>query len=98
MLDEEALMTSGSENFGKSDWIIDSGATQHMSFEREAQTDYLEIMRPSVVNLGDNRSILAYGKATYHMKAILNDRIQNISLQNVLYLPELDKNLLSVLC
>ncbi|XP_046861886.1 uncharacterized protein LOC124455240 [Xenia sp. Carnegie-2017] len=67
-----------------------------MSYEREALTDYATFKQPSVVNLGDNRSILAYGKGTYHLKAILDDHVQNISLRNVLYLPELDKNLLSV--
>ena len=94
--EDEALISNGSELIGRSDWIIDSGATQHMSYEREALTDYVTFKQPSVVNLGDNRSILAYGKGTYHLKAILDDHVQNISLRNVLYLPELDKNLLSV--
>ena len=46
------------------------------------------------MNLGDNRSILAYGKGTYHVKAAVDDHTQNISLKEVLYLPELEKNLL----
>ena len=81
---------------GKSEWIIDSGATQHMTFERNTLEDYIEFKQPSVVNLGDNRSIFAYGKGTYHIKAVVNGKLQKIALRDVLYLPELDKNLLSV--
>ena len=90
-------MTSSLLNVcGKSHWIIDSGATQHMTFEQDALVDYVEFKQPSIVNLGDNRSILAYGKGTYRIKAVVDDHIQNISLRDVLYLPDLDKNLLSV--
>ena len=95
--DEEEALTSSSMNaIGKSEWIIDSGATQHMTFERNNLEDYVEFKQPSVVNLGDNRSILAYGKGTYRVKAVVDGRIQKIALHDVLYLPELDKKLLSV--
>ena len=94
--DEEALTSSTVNVIGKSEWIIDSGATQHMTFERNNLEDYIEFKQPSVVNLGDNRSIFAYGKGTYHIKAVVNGKLQKIALRDVLYLPELDKNLLSV--
>ena len=92
--DQEALYTSNDEY--RCGWIIDSGATQHMTFERTHLSNYTEFKKPCVVNLGDNRSILAYGKGTYHVKAAVGDHTQNLSLQEVLYLPELEKNLLSV--
>ena len=57
---DEALHTSDVEN--KSGWIVDSGATQHMTFERDHLTDYVEFKQPCKVNLSDNRTILAYGK------------------------------------
>ena len=86
---EEALPVYTSREFGGSNWIIDSGATQHMTFEKDCLSDY-------VVNLGDNRSILAYGKRNYRIKAVVDDHIQPLCLRDVLYLPELEKNLLSV--
>ncbi len=67
-----------------------------MSFEKEKLSDYVEFKEPCIVNLGDNRSILAYGKGTYCIVADLGDRVQNISLRDVFYLPDLEKNLLSV--
>ena len=93
---EEALTSSTMNDIGKSEWIIDSGATQHMTFQRKNLEDYVEFKEPSVVNLGDNRSILASGKGTYRVKAVVDGKLQKIALHNVLYLPKLDKNFLSV--
>jgi len=60
-----ALPVYTSREFGESNWIIDSGATQHMTFEKDCLSDYVEFKQPCVVNLGDNCSILAYGKVNY---------------------------------
>ena len=81
-------------DIGKCKSIIDSGATQHMTFKRNNLELYVEFRQPSVVNLGENRSIL--GKHTYHVKAVVKDQVHRIALRDVLYLLELDKNLLSV--
>ena len=91
----EALITSDEDN--KSGWIIDSGATQHMTFERNRLTDFVMFEQPCKVNLGDNRSILAYGKGIYNLVVDLNGHNQNIGLREVLFIPDLGKNLLSVL-
>ncbi len=93
-VDEIALLTTGNEN--QSGWIIDSGATQHMTYERDNLSEYVEFKRPCKVNLGDDRVVLAYGKGTYRLSTDLNGSGQKIALKNVLYLPELKRNLLSV--
>ena len=67
-----------------------------MTFEKNQLSNYVEFKQLCTVNLGDNRSILAYGKGTYRIVANLGDQVQNIGLHDVLYLPELEKNLLSV--
>ena len=94
IIDEEALFTS--DLVINSGWIIDSGATQHMTFEKNHLSDYVEFKQPCTVNLGDNRTILAYGKGTYRILADLDGNVQHIALRDVLYLPDLEKNLLSV--
>ena len=91
---EEALKTSDSEM--KSDWIIDSGATQHMIFNKTLLKSYVKFHNPLVVNLGDNRKVLAFGKGSCHIVCDLGLRTQRIVLNDVLYLPDLKKNLLSV--
>ena len=67
-----------------------------MTYEKDQLFNYVEFKQPCTVNLGDDRSISAYGKGTYRIVADLGDRVQNISLRDVLYLPDLEKNLLSV--
>ena len=91
---EDALLSS--DHMKNSGWIIDSGATQHMTFDKDSLSDYVEFKQPCIVNLGDNGAIFAYGKGTYHIVADLKNSIRPIALQDVLYLPDIGKNLLSV--
>lgn len=67
-----------------------------MTFEKDCLSDYVEFKQPYVMNLGENRSILAYGKGNYRIKAVFDDHIKPLCLCDVLYLPELEKNLLSL--
>ena len=67
-----------------------------MTFERDHLTDFVEFKKPCDVNLGDNRTILAHGKGNYNIIVDLDGCTQNISLKEVLYLPDLGKNLLLV--
>ena len=72
-------------------WIIDSGTTQHMTYERNSLSEYVEFNRSCDVNW--ERVILAYGKGTYRLCTDLNESSQKIALKNVLYLPKLKRNL-----
>lgn len=36
-----------------------------MTFEKDCLSDYVEFKQPCVMNLEENRSILAYGKGNY---------------------------------
>ena len=91
--DEIALLTS--DNSKRFCWIIDSGATHHMTFEVNNPSDYVEFKKPCKVNLRDDRVIFAYGKSTYRLCTNLKGTSQRIALKNVLYLPDLKRNLLS---
>ncbi|CAB4029134.1 RNA-dependent DNA polymerase [Paramuricea clavata] len=66
---QEALFTSNDDsNCG---WIIDSGATQHMTSEKNRLVNYVEFKQPCKVNLGDDRTIFAFGKGAYNLVADL---------------------------
>ena len=52
--EQVALYTSKDEE--NSGWIVDSGATQHMTFERDRPSNYVEFKKACTVNLGDNIS------------------------------------------
>ena len=92
--EEETLVSS--DTLSNSGWIIDSRATQHMTCERDRLREYVAFDKPCIVHLGDNRLILAFGKGAYHIVSDLGDHHLPIVLRDVLYLPDLDKNLLSV--
>mgnify|MGYP006896117828 FL=1 len=40
-------------------WYIDSGATKHMTFEKDLIVDFMKYEQPSKIYLGDNRVIEA---------------------------------------
>lgn len=93
----EALITrSRSRGTQRNSWIIDSGATQHMNYQRECLSDYVEFKNPAAVKMGDDHVILAHGKGICHLKAEFDGCVQSTALQNVWYLPELGRNPLSV--
>ena len=43
------------------DWIIDSGASRHMTFQREILLDYKEFKSTQLVGLGDGYTVEALG-------------------------------------
>ena len=68
-----------------------------MTFERNRLVNYVKLKQLCTVSLVDDWTILALGKGTYNLVADLrNGNTQNIAPKEVLYLPDLKKNLLSV--
>ena len=56
---------------GNDQWFIDSGATKHMTFQRNIITDYKKYKEPSKIYLGDNRIIEAYGEGMSSLIAMM---------------------------
>ena len=90
LADAHALMTKRkSIQSTVGDWFIDSGATDHMSYE---QGDFISLKRlnPSVqVVLGDNTAVYAHGMGSIYLSP-------HVYLTRVLYVPDLGTRLLSV--
>lgn len=75
-----------------SNWIIDSGATTHMTYKVENLQNYEELMEPLEVQIGDGEVIFATGKGW----VFFHGRNGALVLKNVLYVPEMVANLFSV--
>ena len=45
-------------------WIVDSGASSHMTPVREILVNYVEFEKPQMVCLGDGRMVEALGRGT----------------------------------
>ncbi|CAB3993668.1 gag-pol poly [Paramuricea clavata] len=83
-------------NCTDSTWYIDSGASQHMSYDKEMMVDYVHFVNPQRVRLGDKRVVEALGKGTVWLKIKAENDYKPARLVDVLYVPDLAKNLFSV--
>ena len=78
-------------------WIIDSGATSHMCHNKELFTTLTPLQKSTDVVLGYGRALQAIGKGKIILEINLpNGKSKACTLHNVLYIPGLSYNLLSV--
>ena len=77
-------------------WVIDSGATAHMCFSKNKFTDYKVLSSPINVCVGDGRTLEAVGKGNIDLIFIMPSGDKVSKLNNVLHVPKLHQNLLSV--
>jgi len=71
-----------------SEWIVDSGCTTHLCFEKEKFENFHKYRKDAVV-IGDN--------STLEVQGIGSVRIHGKVLNDVLYVPKLWMNLLSII-
>ena len=91
-----ALSVSSSSETS-STWIIDSGATCHMCLDSEIFTTLYQLEDPIDVVLGDGRTLVAVGRGEVVLDMVLpSGESKPCTLHNVLYVPSLSYNLLSV--
>jgi transposase InsO family protein len=76
-------------------WYIDSGATQHMSGDRAAFVEY-ENIAPKAVYMGDNNKQDAVGQGSVKMVLDVAGNALKAKFTNVLFVPNLKSNLISV--
>ena len=84
--------------FGSSDgWIMDSGAMPHMCTAKEWFNDYNVLQKPGRVSVGDGRvlKVVGCGKVRLLMR-LPGDKVKRCVLHDVLHVPDLSCNLVSV--
>jgi hypothetical protein len=76
-------------------WIIDSGASRHMMGDQDILSNLNEKKTSYKVDLGDKTTypVEGFGQASIKMKTS-----NYVHLSNVLYVPGLEKNLISISC
>ncbi len=78
-------------------WIVDSGATCHICNSKELFEDFNCVQQPQQVTLGDDRKLEVVGTGVVKLKLKLpGGETKTGRLSDVLYVPELAYNLLSV--
>ena len=79
------------------EWLIDSGASSHITWEKNILTGYKEFERVQKVSVGDRIILDAVGVRDVHVNMLfkVSQPKQNVIYQ-VLFLPDLACNLFSV--
>jgi len=75
-------------------WLLDSGCSAHMSFEKDAFQSLRPLREPVEILVGNNEKIPAMGEGDVP----LDTEHGSIMLRNVLYAPHLAANLISYTC
>ena len=76
-------------------WLIDSGATQHMTRSKSCLTNY-QAMKPVTVHLADDGTVEAIGRGDVHMEMQTPHGLRKGVLKNVWFVPRLSRDLFSV--
>ena len=78
-------------------WIVDSGATSHMCNSDKQFIKLRNLKQPLEVTLGDGHALEATGQGIVSLQMKLPDgKTRRCKLHDVLYVPKLSYNLLSV--
>ena len=95
--ESDALMVSQVSNCTMGNWIIDSGATCHMCGSKESFVELSDLTQLVEVTLGDGNVLKVSGQGVVSLKMKLPDgSVRRCKLLDVLYVPDLAYNLLSV--
>lgn len=79
------------------EWLIDSGASKHMTCHEEILQDYQKFPKTQSVKLGDGRVVDALGLGNVKLRMALKiSDVKNVTMFDVLYVPKLSGNLFSV--
>jgi hypothetical protein len=76
-------------------WIMDSGATKHMTAHR-AEFDTYEVIPTRNVHMGDDSIVEAIGMGSILVQVMVKGRTKKIRIKDVFHVPKLHVNLLSV--
>lgn len=87
-------VSNNNTQFDKNNWYLDSGATDHMTPNKDLFDNFSKIDK--VISLADNSQLKSEGHGEISIKIKVNHEIKNIRLNKVLYVPKLAANLISI--
>lgn len=77
-------------------WLTDSGASRHITFRREWLKDFRELPNGDTVSLGNDKECRVVGTGTVEIERYVRGEWRPSRIENVLYVPDMTKNLFSV--
>lgn len=92
-----ALITDTSSEDNRDAWVLDTGATDHMSNDKRNFFNYRDLKEPVTVRYGDGRHGLGVGIDSLHLRYTSNSNHSHVVLlQEVLFVPGLQRKLMSL--
>ncbi|GBM36848.1 hypothetical protein AVEN_82838-1 [Araneus ventricosus] len=77
-------------------WLADSGASVHMTPQKEYFLSYESFSSPKDVKIGNNETMFAFGLGTVKVRMLVSGKWENNHLSDVWFVPEVSRNLFSV--
>ena len=78
-------------------WVIDSGASSHMCQTKDVFTEYTTLDNPEYVTVADGSKVQGIARGSVRLSVRVSQTKQRtVTLKNVLHVPALNGNLLSV--
>ena len=100
-LKETLFLTAGEEvcstDVNRVDWWIDNGATSHITNDSSFFIDFKEFKSPCIIKAAGKETLKTLGKGTIKVVSTINNKDKILSLTDVWYIPDISKNLFSVL-
>ena len=93
----EGIFTTSTDVPQMEKWLVDSGASSHMTHQKEFLLDYREFATPEKVGVGDGRVVEAVGIGNVRLNMLFKaSESKRATMNSVLYVPKLACNLFSV--
>jgi hypothetical protein len=92
---EFCLVGVANDSARNMEWLIDSGASSHMSACKEAMCDY-KPFTPFDISIGDKTKLQVIGSGQVKLQLNVQGKYKKCVIKNVLHVPMLGYNLLSV--
>lgn len=93
--DNTFLTVSSTHSLQKDEWILDSGASTHMCYDRVHMTNFREAKVKNVTT-ANKEKVPVLGEGNILMQYSAQGEKRQVILKNVLYVPKITTNLLSV--
>lgn len=94
--DSEAIIATANHAECGNDWILDSGATDHMTNDASSMFNYQKLEVPKQVRFGDCHFGQGIGVGDIKMVTKVDGKDKELIMNNVLHVPELRRKLLSL--
>ncbi|GBM08697.1 hypothetical protein AVEN_52772-1 [Araneus ventricosus] len=78
-------------------WYIDNGASKHMTMNDKSFIEFENFQSPQGITKANGKVLPALGKGTLEIVTVINNKKQFKELKDVWNVPEISKNLFSLL-